>query len=187
MGREIRRVPPNWEHPRYEPGERYDSRGEDYATHYKPLYDESFEDAVVKWMGEATAWVAVVNAGGTPEHWYADTEEEAAWARANPFKAYALWWSSPPDPESYRDRFTEEPTAYQIYETVSEGTPISPVCATEDDLITWMMGDHPRWPALSEAAARRFIRAGSAPSIVMSPDFGMVQGAQIFEHTDPSR
>lgn len=179
MGREIRRVPPNWEHPRYEPGERH-------AGEHKRLYDESFDDAIATWTEEAAAWVAVVKAGGTPEHWYADTEEEAAWARANPYKAYAVWWESPPDPDSYRDHFTDEPTAYQVYETVSEGTPISPVCATEDELVVWMMGGHPHWSALSKTAARRFIGAGSAPSLVISPDFGIAQNAQVFEHIDPS-
>ncbi len=177
-GREIRRVPLDWKHPRYEAGERYRWDGA-----YKPLYDEPFDDAMTDWIERATAWAAEARSGGTPDGWqyYAHTEEDAAWARANPLKAYAAWRSSPPEPESYRDRFTTEPTAYQIYEDVSEGTPISPVFPTEDDLIAWMMQDHEDWPALSEGASRRFLKAGSAPAAIFSPEFGFVSNAQVFE------
>lgn len=188
MGREIRRVPTTWEHPRYEPGERHGWDGE-----YKPLYDEAFDDAIATWMKEATDWVARVRAGETVEHWYADDETEAMWARANPFRAYALWWDAPPDPNTYRDRFAGEPTAYQVYETVTEGTPISPVFTAEDDLIAWMMQDHQygpdtphpewlKWEALSERAAREFLKAGSAPSLVSTPQYGVESGVKAFEH-----
>lgn len=189
MSREIRRVPPNWVHPCYEPGER---QGWDNVE--KPLYDESYEDAIAKWISDASDWVAIVQAGGKPEHgWYVDNETEEAWARANPYKAYATWYDSPPNPDTHRDVFTEQPTAYQIYETVSEGTPISPVFIDEDAMIAWMMEDHPypvnhpsygrylRWEKISEQAARRFIGDGSVPSFFFSPQTGVVEGPTIYD------
>lgn len=184
MGREIRRVPPTWQHPRHE-------RGHADAGEYMSLYDEDFETAIVKWMQEANAWVAQVRAGETPElGWYPDDSDEEAWARANPYKSFVQWYSAPPDPESYRDVFTEEPTAYQIYENVSEGSPISPVFQTREELLAWCQQDHPSkywpWQALSADAAEQFIEAGSAPSLSFSPTFGVVEGAQAFEYLGKS-
>ena len=34
-----------------------------------------------------------------------------------------------------------ERTHFQMYETISEGTPVSPVCATAEELASWM-ADH---------------------------------------------
>jgi hypothetical protein len=197
MGREIRRVPPNWQHPRYERGERYGPDG-DWEGEYKPLYDETFDSAIETWIKDGSAWVTQVREGKTPDPWYAKYAEtdalrktEEDWARANPWKAFAEWGSSPPDPETHRDAYTEEPTAWQVYQTVSEGTPISPVFTTEADMIAWMMRDHPyddprlrgelRWHALTEDGARRFIEAGSAPSLVFSSERGLVTGAEMFD------
>ena len=44
MGREIRRVPANWEHPK-------DERG-----NYKPLLDSDFETEARKWLDACKAW-----------------------------------------------------------------------------------------------------------------------------------
>ncbi|HUY79035.1 MAG TPA: hypothetical protein VMV29_19835 [Ktedonobacterales bacterium] len=183
MSREIRRVPPNWQHPRYEPDDRSGRTGQ-----YRPLYDEAFDTVMVSWWQEASAWIAQVRRGETPaDGWYPETDEQATWARANPLRAYAEWVGNPPDPESYRDVFTVEPTAYQIYETVTEGTPVSPVFPTEEALVAWCQQAHPEthWPALSEQAARRFVTAGYAPSMVLSPEFGLVSNAQLYEHVAP--
>lgn len=52
-------------------------------------------------------------------------------------------WQHPVDKQ---DRFipqfarfvTKEMTAYQLYETITEGTPISPVCQTAEEMINWL-------------------------------------------------
>lgn len=53
-------------------------------------------------------------------------------------------------------------TAYQIYETVSEGTPINPVFKSMEELAAWLTAQ-----GISRAAAEAFIAQGSAPSFVV--------------------
>ena len=127
MGREIRRVPPNWEHPR-------DRRG-----NYQPLHDEEYETAAKKWVDAFLKW----ENGKDP-----DREEYET-------RYYWDWAGGPPDEEYYRPAFTDEPTHYQIYETVSEGTPTSPVFATLDEMKGWLIRE-----GYSETAAAKFVEYG---------------------------
>jgi hypothetical protein len=50
---------------------------------------------------------------------------------------------------------------WQVWETVSEGSPVSPVCATADALIVWLMEQ-----GYSATAAAAFVQEGWVPSIV---------------------
>jgi hypothetical protein len=140
MGREIRRVPPDWEHPR-------DERG-----NYIPLYDEDYTIAADGWLAQVMAW----ERGDDPDR-------EVA-ARQYGDRYYWDWDGGPPDRDRYRTRAwtAEEATAYQIYETVSEGTPVSPVFASLDALIAWLVDQ-----GHSERAARGFAASGWAPSLSM--------------------
>ena len=77
-----------------------------------------------------------------------------------------------------------EPTAppegegWQLWETVSEGSPISPVFATADALADWMSdlarGD--RW--VPKDVAVRFIAVGWAPTGISTPATGFVFGVE---------
>lgn len=137
MGREIRRVPPGWEHPRDDDGE------------YKAMYDVDFKTAAEEWNKNNILWMK-------GEH----PDQEKDYAMKN--KYYWEWGGDPPDPESYRPEFKEEPTHYQIYETVSEGSPISPVFEKEEDMKIWLIGK-----GHSEKSADGFIKDKWAPSFVM--------------------
>ena len=115
MGREIRRVPADWEHPTNNLG------------HFQPLFDRDYENESKEWWEEATKW----HAGDVSE---SDKEyrEKYPW--------YWEWGSNPPDKEYYRPAWTEEEaTHYQAYETVSEGTPKSPVFKTLAEMAAWMV------------------------------------------------
>lgn len=74
----------------------------------------------------------------------------------------------------------EPPTGdgWQLWETVSEGSPISPVFATSDELAAWMSdperGD--RW--VPQDVAAKFIADGWAPSFIASPQTGVVSGVE---------
>src|SRR5579864_6349431 len=106
MGREIRRVPPGWEHPR-------DERG-----NYKPMFDRSLEEAAAEWKSGYGAWEPAAHEG--QQYW-----------------EYA---GNPPDPECYRPDWPEETrTAWQVYETVSEGTPVSPVFLDQEEMVRWLI------------------------------------------------
>lgn len=61
-----------------------------------------------------------------------------------------------------------------MWETVSEGSPISPVFASSDELIGWMIGQ-----GYSRDAAHRFIEVGeTAFSFMITPDRQMVDGVE---------
>jgi hypothetical protein len=112
MGREIRRVPKGWEHPRDNDGD------------YQPMMDVTYEEALADWRSE----------GAAPDE--------------------------KPQPEWYRPAYASEPVCWQVYETVSEGTPKSPVFDTEGELLAWLLAQ-----GHSEKAARAFIKEGWAISM----------------------
>jgi hypothetical protein len=56
-------------------------------------------------------------------------------------------------------------TAYQIYEDVSEGTPVSPIFLTLDEMRDWL-----RDAGATQEAIESFVRHGSAPLLVVSRD-----------------
>lgn len=159
MGREIRKVPPDWEHPIATSANCSNSR--EYG-HPLPLYDKSFREAADEWIDGFTGWL------------------EAGRPVLSEYSTY--WWQyhgDPPSQESYRERewTPDEATAFQIYETVSEGTPVSPVFETEDDLVAWVMAE---W-GHSEVAARKFVEWGSVPSMMVSPNRGIRSNLEMLE------
>jgi len=140
MGREIRRVPRGWKHPRNERGD------------YRPLYDRDYETAAQEWLDAVIAW-----ANGTHE----DITKYPGCKENNRY--YWEWADGPPDEAYYRQKWTEEPTCYQIYQTVSEGTPVSPVFETLDDMGIWL-----KEQGYSDEATQAFLESGWAPSMVVS-------------------
>ena len=117
MGREVRRVPADWEHPKCRDGG------------YQPLYDEDFESAASKWLEECIQW-------SKGEH----PDQHADWAKsAKDHKYFWQWHGDPPDKNYYRPAWPESArTHFQMYEHVSEGTPISPVMETPEALARWL-------------------------------------------------
>lgn len=73
-----------------------------------------------------------------------------------------------PDPNYYRPKWEEEPTHHQIYEGVTEGTPVSPVFASQDEMKDWLLSE-----GFSEHASSKFIEIGWAPSMVFSRNKGL--------------
>ncbi|HEX9640586.1 MAG TPA: hypothetical protein VGB13_04660 [Candidatus Krumholzibacteria bacterium] len=126
MGREIRRVPPDWEHPR-------DPRGR-----YIPLSDgrDYHEDAAL-WLTELAAWEAGTHRYLTGE----GLKDGKPWTTKS---EHRYWWDyDGPPPEARHHMLVDVPesecTHYQLYETTSEGTPHHdcPVFATLGALIDW--------------------------------------------------
>jgi hypothetical protein len=74
---------------------------------------------------------------------------------------------------------------WQLWETVSEGSPISPVFAAPEELAHWMASPAYTWGAVKSDADRptyesalRFVGEGWAPSFVFSPQTGVVSGVE---------
>lgn len=85
----------------------------------------------------------------------------------------------PIDPADYMPEMAEAtPYGWQLYETVSEGTPLSPVCATKDELAAWMSSPAAGQERRAPDVAARFVAEGWAPSFFSSPQTGFVSGVE---------
>lgn len=152
MGREIRMVPPNWQHPTMD---RYgDNR-------LQPMYDRTYAEARQEWLE------------GLATHNPEDCEGLDYWE----------WDGMPPSREYYRPYTKEEATWFQLWETVSEGTPVSPPFATKEELATHLAEHGDDWDrqrghgGWGVERARAFVKIGSAPSMVVS-------GGHVYESKD---
>lgn len=109
MGREVRMVPANWDHPRYTD---YNAPGGYAVGRYIPMHDCSYED-------DAKAFLEMANEKGLQE---------------------AIdYHGSAPEKDQYMPSWPDaERTHLMMYEDTSEGTPISPVFATAEELARWL-------------------------------------------------
>lgn len=164
MGREVRRVPVGWEPPKI-----WVSRIRGQVEEYQPQHDETFAKAAREWMDECLAWE-----NGT----HPDAAEEKA---EHPF--YWQWAGDPPEPEFYRPDWAAlglDPSGYCLYETVSEGTPVTPVFATEEELIEYLVAKGDYWDqerrtgGWERDSAERMVKRGWAPSLIAE-----IQGGQM--------
>ena len=107
MGREIRKVRADWVHPMRDDGRHG----------HRPLYGCSFVAAVAAWDKEHAAW----QRGEKPVY-------------AEDCVHYEEWAGTRPVPKDYMPEWSDaERTHWQMYESTSEGTPISPVFATREE------------------------------------------------------
>jgi len=67
---------------------------------------------------------------------------------------------------------------WQLWETVSEGSPISPAFATAGELAAWMSEPERGRDWMPAENAAKFIAAGWAPTLIGSPQTGVVSGAE---------
>lgn len=79
---------------------------------------------------------------------------------------------------------TEPPTGdgWQLWETVSEGSPISPVFADREGLIGWLMSPAYTWGTsrpLTREQAEAFTASGWAPTFIASAATGLINGEQM--------
>lgn len=109
MSRKIRKVPENWEHPKNDNG------------NYQPMYDKDYLTAITEWINDHNLWLK-------GEH-----PDQKDGGRSN-YKYFAEWDGNAPEIAYYRPYKDDECTHYQLYEDTSEGTPISPVMATIDEI-----------------------------------------------------
>ena len=141
MGREIRMVPKDWEHPK---------KG-GFDKNHMPLFGRSYSDAASEFMTRA-------NANGLQD---------------------AVDWCGCPDKEGYMPEWkSEEKTHLQMYETCSEGTPISPVMETPEALARWLADNGASSFGHSTASYEQWLRVckgGYAPSAIITEQ-GLTSG-----------
>jgi hypothetical protein len=108
MGRQLRKVAANWQHPKNENG------------NYIPLLDGKFSERLAKWEEENEQWEK-----GFRDDWNGGWKPREA-DELN--MTFAEWDGEKPVKEDYMPEWKEEQlTHIQLYENTSEGTPISPV------------------------------------------------------------
>jgi hypothetical protein len=179
MGREIRMVPPNWEHPKkltrnWWPGEGYKE-----TMQFQPMHDEPFAAAMDQWYSEWKQWEVKTHPDYDPE-----------------YPEYWEYAGNPPNPEYYRPSWPDgSATWFQVYETVSEGSPVTPPFATKEDLIEYLVKYGDEWDQSRTAegrqasagwprhAAEQFVKQEYAPSMVViqgGPNAGIYTAATGF-------
>ncbi len=143
MGREVRRVPANWVHPKIDRGNG--------RLGYQPMHDRSYAVDAAEWKEALAAW------------------ERGERREENRHLEYWEYEGGPPDRAYYRPEWTEEErTHFQMYETTSEGTPISPVMATPESLARWLVDNNASAFAGQTASYESWLRVclgGYAPSV----------------------
>lgn len=131
------------------------------GDYLQPMFDKSYAEARALWL-EGLA------AHKPEEHDGADFWE---------------WEGMPPDREYYRPWADQEATWYQLWETVSEGTPVTPPYATKEELADYLAEHGDAWDQnrgdgpWGKERAQAFIRSGLAPS-------GMSVGGRFFDSRD---
>ena len=170
MGREVRRVPPNWDHPQRNPHfDTYRHGG------YQPMWDEHIDDAMARWLKDFDR----MRAGDLTDF------ERLVYTSGNPFAEWLEDEGTPPSAHLHRPWRDDEATWFQVWETVSEGTPVTPPFATQAELVDylvehgdfwqqkrWKEGDRfmqPEPPGYSREAAEAFVMgSGWVPSMIVT-------------------
>lgn len=87
--------------------------------------------------------------------------------------------------EAWEPTDPPEGDGWQLWETVTEGSPISPACSSAEDLAHWMSSPAYTWGAVKGDADRptyetalKFIMGGWAPTFVSSARTGVVSGVE---------
>ena len=114
MGRQVRRVAKDWRHPT-------DRRGGPI-----PLHVGCDVLAMIrKWADDYELWLL----GSHPDQEMIDSS----------CRTFSEWGNGPPDPAGYMPNWPgSERTHWQMYEDTTEGTPISPVCESPEELAQWL-------------------------------------------------
>ena len=165
MGREVRRVPKDWEHPKNEEGR------------YIALFDNtgSFAESDEEWMEGWEKWQqGLCKQYGEDEKW-GPIDPECKHMR------YSDYAGSRPSPDDYMPNWPEDKrTHLMMYETTTEGTPISPAFETPEELARWLDDNNASAFGHMTATYEQWLgmcKAGWAPSAVCDST-GMHSGVE---------
>jgi hypothetical protein len=152
-------VPKDWEHPKNESG------------HYQPKFDRSYESTLKDFQEEKKFFNLGLGSDGKTKL----PIEADGYA----FEDWHGWMS---DPEYFMPDWDDsERTHLMMYETTSEGTPISPAFETPEELAQWlfdndasafgsMTATHEQWLSMC--------KSGWAVSAAMTQDKGLISGVE---------
>lgn len=159
MGREIRYVPENWEHLR---------RINEYSDkeEFKPMCQQDFKEAYSEFEKDLKEWYREQEAFENGKIFELKSKNKI-YSKANG-NIYEDWGGKPPRPPSPYD-YMPSGNWFQLFENVSEGTPLSPPFATKEELVEWLVNnrdyiDH-QW---TRPQAEGMVKSGYSPSMIMT-------------------
>lgn len=118
MGRKVRMVPSTWEHPK--------KNGK-----FIPLLNGPFAPDLANWAEEALQWDNGFRRNYSDNTFAPRTSDETG--------TYAEWAGECPRQEDYMPEWSADVATFlMMYETTTEGTPISPAFATPEELAHWL-------------------------------------------------
>ena len=140
-----------------------------------PKYQSKWDDEMASWIKQRDTWN---RNNGKPEG-YSYQEFTDDWNAGGPppnFHYFHTWYDGPC-------------THYQIYETVSEGTPVSPVFETRKEMVEWLVGpDSDAWDSpLTRKQALAFVDLEYVPSALLVPGKGFVENYRTAEELDEEK
>lgn len=148
MGREVRRVTASWQHPK------------NAAGWYVPLHDGcTYWNDLKSWDEESALWAQGLRRD------YGDDSKTVPHGEGVPFSE---WNGERPDKADYMPVWTDaEADHLMMYESVSEGTPVSPAFKTPEELAHWLADNGASAFAGETASYEQWLRVcqgASAPS-----------------------
>lgn len=162
MGREVRRVPKDWKHP------------ENERTGYIPLFDR-YTKHVTEWDEEAIQWANGLRKNCVDNTFVPRNDRDKG-------MTYTEYAGERPKKEQYMPEWPkEEKTHLQMYETCSEGSPISPVMETPEKLARWLADNEASSFGSMTASYEAWLRVckgGYAPSAIMTSGKGIESGVE---------
>lgn len=170
MGREVRMVPADWEHPKDQHGT------------FIPLHEGDCTVAQREWDDGLALWIQGLRDdfdGGTTQHG----------GRCDIY-GWKEWSGGRPAAEDYMPSWPrEQRTHLMMYEDTSEGTPISPAFATPEELARCLADNGASSFAKMTATYEQWLavaRGGFAPSMVMDSK-GLRSGVEAFVDHPPAK
>ena len=164
MGREVRRVPVDWQHP--------EENGRPI-----PLYGRRFSEAWREWAEDEELFKR-----GLQRTW---EKEIIPIPDKYKDKTSEQWHGSAPVAKDYMPEWPEEiKTHFQMYEDTSEGTPISPVMETLEQLARWLADNNASALGNQTATYEQWLatcKVGWAVSAIYTPQTGLVSGVEYEE------
>jgi hypothetical protein len=156
-------VPKDWEHPKNDEGK------------FVPLLSGSFEEADQEWNDGYAHWLLGEVSDYATNGWKPVDDKY----RGTRFTDYH---GSRPSPEDYMPEFSDgSATHLMMYESTSEGTPISPAFATPEELARWLSDSGASSFAGYTATYEQWLatcKRGYAPSAVFTPQTGLISGVE---------
>ncbi len=188
MGLEIRKVIEGWEHPTNQDNSRlfghrdrippYDPGA---GKQWQPVFDRDWASAMRGYIREWINWyVRALIAWPLATLGLLDL---TSYSRlANPVR-YGRFDGTRPNPFYYRPRWRKRRrTHLQLYETVSEGTPLSPPMPNGEALAGWLAEQNSVWHGTDGMTKDEWLkfmaRGGWAPSMVITPERGIESGVE---------